>query len=738
MLTQICRTLSKVKVLEKSEKIYQVSDKIHYSLIPMLDIIRLLPESLANQIAAGEVVQRPASVVKEMLENSVDAEATTIELVLQDAGKILIQVIDNGKGMSETDARMCFERHATSKILTQDDLYNIRTFGFRGEAMASIAAVSQVELRTRQEDQEVGTLIYIEGSEVKKHEPTATQKGTSLAVKNLFFNTPARRKFLKSNSVELRHITQEFERVALANPHINFSMHHNGNKVYNLKEGKLAKRIVAMFGKGYQSNLLTCQEDVETIKLLGYVGKPQAAKKTKGNQYFFVNNRFIKSGYLHHAVMTAYEGLLPKDAHPFYVLFIEIDPKKIDINVHPTKTEIKFDDERTVYVVVQSAVKQALGVSQVVSPLDFDTDANFLNPENYSKNQSKNYLLDEENEEEPQTFFSDFSKYDNENTDNKDFIGRYDKEENKGRYGDYINEPFNRNKDLKKYERPEPTEREKNNQRNWERIYLNDEQREGIENRDWGIGNNKELESGDWRIGNENEISPIPNPQSPITFKSSANNLSKAELDAEIKSSKSKIENSDKRHVFWVAGRFVASPTKSGMILIDASAAHERILYERYEQRISKSTANSATSQQILFPPTLTFSVIDYELLKEVLPELKNLGFSIEINEELEKKCQVRLIGLPADLLKEKGESILEALLEQFKYNQTTIKIPKRENILRAFAKRASMQAKTFFSNEEMQSLIDELFACQQPNYTPDGKKIFMLLDTEMIEQLFL
>jgi len=314
----------------------------------MLDIIRLLPESLANQIAAGEVVQRPASVVKEMLENSVDAEATTIELVLQDAGKILIQVIDNGKGMSETDARMCFERHATSKIITQDDLYNIQTFGFRGEAMASIAAVAQVELRTRQEDQEVGTLIYIEGSEVKKHEPTATQQGTSLAVKNLFFNTPARRKFLKSNSVELRHSTQEFERVALANPHINFSMHHNNQEVYNLKEGKLARRIVAMFGKSYQSNLLTCQEDVETIKLLGYVGKPQAAKKTKGNQYFFVNNRFIKSGYLHHAVMTAYEGLLPKDAHPFYVLFIEIDPKKIDINVHPTKTEIKFDDEYSV------------------------------------------------------------------------------------------------------------------------------------------------------------------------------------------------------------------------------------------------------------------------------------------------------------------------------------------------------------------------------------------------------
>ncbi|AFM03076.1 DNA mismatch repair protein MutL [Bernardetia litoralis DSM 6794] len=704
----------------------------------MLDIIRLLPESLANQIAAGEVVQRPASVVKEMLENSVDAEATTIELVLKDAGKILIQVIDNGKGMSETDARMCFERHATSKIIEPDDLYNILTFGFRGEAMASVAAVAQVELRTKQEDQEIGTFIYIEGSEVKKHEPIATQKGTSLAVKNLFFNTPARRKFLKSNSVELRHITQEFERVALANPHINFSMHHNGQEIYNLREGKLARRIVAMFGKSYQSNLLTCQEDVETIKLLGYVGKPQAAKKTKGSQYFFVNNRFIKSGYLHHAVMTAYEGLLPKDAHPFYVLFIEIDPKKIDINVHPTKTEIKFDDERTVYVVVQSAVKQALGVSQVVSPLDFDTDANFLNPSNYSKNQNENYVVDENNDDEPKTFFSDFSKYDDKKTnENKDFIGKYDKDENKGTYGSYINEPFNRKKDLKSHERPEPTERQKSNQKNWERIYLSDEdmeasgERRGTSNE--GVNRDKGQVNTDY-----NTPRPSSHASRPQVFRSSANNLSKVELEAEIKSSKSKIVNSHKRHVFWVANRFVASPTKSGMILIDASAAHERILYERYEQRIAKSTNNIATSQQILFPPTLTFSVVDYELLKEVLHELKNLGFSIEINDKLEEKQQIRLIGLPADLLKEKGESILEALLEQFKYNQTTIKIPKRENILRAFAKRASMQTKNYFSTEEMQSLIDELFACQQPNYTPDGKKIFMLLDTEMIEQLFL
>ena len=306
----------------------------------MPDYIQLLPDAIANQIAAGEVVQRPASALKELLENAVDAGATQIQVVVKDAGKQLIQVIDNGKGMSPTDARMSFERHATSKIRTAQDLFAIRTFGFRGEAMASIAAVAQVELKTRTQDAEVGSLIHIEGSEVKKQEPVAGPVGTSVAMKNLFFNVPARRNFLKSNPVEMRHIVDEFQRVALSYPEIAFSLYQQDLETYNLLPGKLSQRIVGLFGKGIQNQLVPCEEETPHLSIKGYVGKPEYAKKTRGEQFFFVNNRYIKSSYLHHAVHTAFEGLIQADQHPFYVLFLDIDPATIDINVHPTKTEI--------------------------------------------------------------------------------------------------------------------------------------------------------------------------------------------------------------------------------------------------------------------------------------------------------------------------------------------------------------------------------------------------------------
>lgn len=345
----------------------------------MLDIIQLLPDSIANQIAAGEVVQRPASVVKELLENSIDAQATSVHLIIKEAGKTLIQVIDNGLGMSETDARMCFERHATSKIRTSEDLFKIKTMGFRGEAMASIAAVSQVEMRTRREGDELGTLIKIEASEMKTQEPTQTPFGTNTQVKNLFYNVPARRNFLKSNPVEMRHIIDEFQRVALANSEITFTLHHNETEIYNLQGGKLSRRIVDLFGKNYREQLASCQEETPFVSVHGYVGKPEFAKKTRGEQFFFANNRFIKNSYLNHAVMTAFEGLIPDGTHPFYVLFIEIDPIHIDINVHPTKTEIKFDDERTVYAIMQAAVRRAMSQHNLTPSLDFETDINFTN-----------------------------------------------------------------------------------------------------------------------------------------------------------------------------------------------------------------------------------------------------------------------------------------------------------------------------------------------------------------------
>ena len=343
----------------------------------MPDIIHLLPDFLANQIAAGEVVQRPASVVKELLENAVDARATSIQVIVKEAGKQLVQVVDNGIGMSETDARMCFERHATSKISSTEDLFRIRTMGFRGEAMASIGAVAQVELKTKTQGAEAGTKLVVEGSAVVLQEPVVVPKGTSIAVKNLFFNVPARRNFLKTNAVEMRHILDEFQRVALAYPEVAFTLHHNDTEVFNLPAGKLSQRIVSVFGSNYKEQMAYCEEDTSFLTVKGYIGKPEHAKKSRGEQFFFVNNRFVKSGYLNHAVMTAFEGLVPKENHPFYVLFIELEPEKIDINVHPTKTEIKFEDEKTVYAIVHAAVRKALGTYNIAPSLDFEGDVNF-------------------------------------------------------------------------------------------------------------------------------------------------------------------------------------------------------------------------------------------------------------------------------------------------------------------------------------------------------------------------
>ncbi|KEO72905.1 DNA mismatch repair endonuclease MutL [Anditalea andensis] len=361
----------------------------------MSDIIQLLPDAIANQIAAGEVVQRPASALKEMMENAVDAGASQIQVLIKDAGKTLLQVIDDGKGMSSTDARMSFERHATSKIRTSQDLFAIKTFGFRGEAMASIGAVAQVEMKTRPHDAELGTLICIEGSEVKKQEMVACGAGTSIAVKNLFYNVPARRNFLKSNPVEMKHIVEEFQRVALSYPDISFSLLQNDMELFKLAPGKLSQRIVAMFGKNYQGQLVACKEETPHVSIRGYVGKPEQARKSRGEQFFFVNNRYIKSNYLNHAVSNAYEGLMPSDNYPFYALFLDIDPSHIDINVHPTKTEIKFDDERTIYAVVRSAVKQALGAHNVVPTLDFSLDVNFT--ETWKNDESSKTEVSQEN-----------------------------------------------------------------------------------------------------------------------------------------------------------------------------------------------------------------------------------------------------------------------------------------------------------------------------------------------------
>ena len=351
----------------------------------MADIITLLPENIANQIAAGEVIQRPASAVKELLENAVDAGATEIQLFVNDAGKALIQVIDNGKGMSETDARMAFERHATSKIKSIDDLFHIKTMGFRGEALASIAGVAQVELKTKKNGESIGTCIEIENSVVVSQEPVATNEGTNISMKNLFFNVPARRNFLKSNASELRHIVDEFIRVALAFPGIFFSLSSNGQEIFHLERGSLKQRILQILGNSYNSKLVSVKEETDYLIIYGFVGKPEIAKKTRGDQYFFVNNRFIKSAYLNHAVMNAFSDMIAKDSFPMYTLFIDLDPSRLDINVHPTKQEIKFEDEKIIYAFVQSAVKHALAQYSVTPTLDFELDNTIQHTDAVSK-----------------------------------------------------------------------------------------------------------------------------------------------------------------------------------------------------------------------------------------------------------------------------------------------------------------------------------------------------------------
>jgi len=349
------------------------------------DIIQLLPDNIANQIAAGEVIQRPASAVKELLENAVDAGASEIKLVVKDAGKALIQVIDNGKGMSETDARMAFERHATSKIKNINDLFHIKTMGFRGEALASIAAVAQVELKTRRAEDTAGTFIVIENSEVVKQEPIAWENGTCIAMKNLFFNVPARRNFLKSNPAELRYIVDEFIRVAMAFPDIFFSLNSNGQEIFHLERGSLKQRIVQLLGNNYNAKMVSVEEQTDYLNIRGFVGKPETARKTRGDQYLFVNNRFIKSAYLNHAIITAFDEMIAKDSFPMYALFIDLDPTQVDVNVHPTKQEIKFEDEKIVYAFVQSAVKHALAQFSITPTLDFELDASIQQLDSVTK-----------------------------------------------------------------------------------------------------------------------------------------------------------------------------------------------------------------------------------------------------------------------------------------------------------------------------------------------------------------
>ncbi len=624
----------------------------------MTDIIQLLPDAIANQIAAGEVVQRPASVVKELMENAVDAKASRIQVIIKDSGKTLIQVVDDGSGMSETDARMCFERHATSKIRTSEDLFTIRTMGFRGEAMASIAAVAQVELKSRQSDAELGTCILLEGSQVKKQEPVAVNAGTSICVKNLFYNVPARRNFLKSNPVEMRHIIDEFQRIALSNSDITFTLYQNDLEIYNLSAGKLSHRIVGLFGKNYKEQLAGCYEDTSHIRVEGFIGKPEFAKKTRGEQFFFVNNRYIKSPYLNHAVQNAYEGLLPDESHPFYVLFIEIDPKHIDINVHPTKTEIKFDDERTVYAIIRAAVKQALGTHNITPSINFEEDVNF------------------------QAFAGSKLNMNEQSSQRESFSSE------------------------KNYERfRDTTGREQRNISSWELLFENDPSR------------NVSVESAEGIAMSQEEEKP-----SSVTFQSAANNLQPG--------GKTQLVKEGEVNTFQIHQQYIATQVKSGLMLINQQAAHERILYEKFMVSLARK---SGASQQVLFPQTLELNPADFTLVLELEKEINALGFDFQ---EFGKSAIV-ISGVPTDVAHVNEKDVFEGLIEQFKRNKSELSISKSENMARSLAKRSALRAGQALQLKEMNALIDQLFACTNPNYAPNGQQIFVILDLNKISQFF-
>ena len=609
----------------------------------MADIIKLLPDHVANQIAAGEVVQRPASVVKELLENAIDAGASSIKLIVKDGGKALIQVVDDGIGMSETDARLSFERHATSKISSAEDLFNLRTKGFRGEALASIAAIAHVDLQTRTANAETGTQIRIEGSKVISQEVAVTPKGSSISVKNLFFNIPARRNFLKSNQVELRHITDEFQRVALVHPSVAFKYYNNGSELFNLPTENFRQRIVHVFGARINERLVPVEEETEVIKISGFITKPEFAKKSRGEQFFFANGRFIKSPYLHHAIVAAFEGLIKSDSYPGYFLNLEVDPSSIDINIHPTKTEVKFDDENTLYAILRSTVKHSLGQFSVAPVLDFERDGNLDTPYAY---QQKEAIL-------PKVVV--------DNNFN----------------------PFSETKTVNKQTKPY----QKQSVEGWEVLY------EGI-----NLSNFSSVE-----------------------FESEANS-------AEIFESKNDTSQGE-QITFQLKRKYIVTTIKSGMVVIDQSRAHQRVLYERFLQDI---TVKEAVSQQLLFPMELNFNKKEITLLSNINESLSSLGFMLAID-----KDSVKVTGIPSIMTESGIGTVLEALLRDISEGYDTEQYTQAELMAKTLSRSLAIKTGQLLEQNSQIALVNDLFGCKEPGLSPFNKKIFITLSGNEIDNKF-
>ncbi len=608
----------------------------------MPDKITLLPDNIANQIAAGEVIQRPASAVKELLENAVDAGATEIKLIINDAGKSLIQVIDNGSGMSETDARMSFERHATSKIKTIEDLFHIRTMGFRGEALASIAAVAQVELKTKRGEDETGVFIEVENSTVKRQEPIAAPVGTSIAMKNLFFNVPARRNFLKSNAAEMRHIVDEFTRVAMSFPEIFFTLTTNNQQLFHLESGSLKQRIVQLLGNNYNARLVSVKEDTDYMNIYGFVGKPETAKKTRGDQYFFVNNRFIKSPYLNHAVMNAYQEMIPTDSFPMYVLFIDLDPTVVDVNVHPTKQEIKFEDEKIIYAFVQAAIKHALAQFSVTPTLDFDLDASI---QQLSSIQQP-FTEERQSAAAAGSIYKGFTQ-----KHQAHFIEKSDRSELK----------------------------------HWKDFY---------ESQESGAGSQESI------LKHEVPIHHLPFTIHP---------------DAELTQ---------------LLNTYITVPSANGFLLIHQQAAHERVVYEQLK---TASKDKPVATQRSMFPVTLELTPADAAVMQEIIGDLQQLGYTIE---PFGKNTFV-IQGTPADVEAGNEKHIIDILLEQYKHFSNEVKFSKREKLVRSLARQQSIKIGTRLTEREMRQLVNDLFACEQSNVSPDGNPTYLEFKQEQLEKMF-
>lgn len=607
-----------------------------------MDIIHLLPDAVANQIAAGEVIQRPASVIKELIENAIDAGASNINVVLEDAGRTLIQVVDDGKGMSDTDARLAFERHATSKIKKADDLFALKTMGFRGEALPSIAAVAHVKLTTRTIENELGTQVEIEGSRIVSQEPCACPVGANFEVRNLFFNVPARRKFLKSNQTELNNIIQEFERIALVNPSVAFTLHHNGSLVTQLPSAPLRMRISNIFGRKLNEQLLDIDVDTTLIHLKGFVGKPDSSKKKGCHQYFFVNGRFMRHPYFAKAIMEAYDQLIPTGEQIPYFLYFEVDPANIDVNIHPTKTEVKFENEQAIWQIIVAAIREVLGRFSAVPVLEFDTEGC---PE-----------------------IPVFQEHGNIAPPKLEFNSNFN--------------PFTKNS------APSPSK----SANRWEALY-------------------PDVMTGSGLDGYE------------------VTEITEEETETLYASQEEEAIEMSSEHI-QLQGQYILTPVRSGMMIVNQQRAHIRILYDKYRAQME---GQPVSTQGLLFPEVVQFSIADALLLEEATDELKALGFELSPL----GGGSFAVNGMPAGLEDIQPTVLLTNIIESIKDKSTGMEADIQHRLALTIARSAAIVVGQALTNAEMDNLINQLFACPNPNHTPDGKLIVTILQYADIERMF-